>query len=139
MSDKVVSTPQIIIDTEYVTLRFHPEKKIMHHTFHKFIYGEEFRNLMNKGYEVFKANGAQKWLSDDRANSALPTEDLMWGFEDWFPRVWAAGWKYWAIVMPDKIAGQLNMNRIAKRYIDQGLNVQVFSDPDEALKWLETV
>src|SRR5215475_4695951 len=125
-----------VLDNDYVTLWFYPETKIMHHKFHKFIYGPEFRNVMTSGLEVFKKNGAQKWLSDDRANSALPTEDLMWGLDEWAPQVFEAGWKYWAIVMPDKLAGQLNMNRIMKQYIDRGLTIEVFSDADEALKWL---
>jgi len=126
-----------VLDSEYVTLWFYPEKKIVHHKFHKFIYGPEFRNVMNSGFDVFKKNGAQKWLSDDRANSALPTEDLMWGLDEWAPHVFDAGWKYWAIVMPDKLAGQLNMSRIMKQYVDRGLTIQVFSETDEALKWLE--
>jgi hypothetical protein len=129
---------ETILSTEYATLWFHPEKKIVHHAFHKFIYGEEFRKILEKGVEVFKQHGAHKWLSDDRLTSALPAEDLDWGFNNWFPRVWAAGWRYWALVMPDKVAGQMNLNRIAKHYIDQGLNIQVFADPDEALKWLES-
>ena len=128
-----------ILDTEYATLWYYPEKKIVHHVFHKFIYGQEFRNVLEKGLETFQQYGAQKWLSDDRKNSALPTEDLEWGMGNWFPRVFGSGWEYWAVVMPDKIAGQMNMDRIMKNYIDQGLVVQVFDDPDEALNWLESV
>ena len=125
-----------VIDTDYATVWYHTEPKIVHHAFKRFIYGPEFRNVLNTGLDIFKQHGAQKWLSDDRNNSALPTDDLMWGLDEWAPQVFDAGWKYWAIVMPDKVAGQLTMNRIMKRYIDQGLTIQVFSDSDEALKWL---
>ena len=127
------------LDTDYATLWYHPEPQIVHHAFKRFIYGPEFRNVLNTGLDIFKKHGAHKWLSDDRNNSALPTEVLVWGMEEWAPQVFELGWKYWAIVMPDKIAGQLTMNRIMKRYIDQGLSIQVFSDSDEALKWLESV
>ena len=130
---------QTIFDKEYASLYYHPDHQIVHHEFHKFIYGQEFRDVLEKGLEIFKEKGAKKWLSDDRNNSALPTDDLVWGLEDWAPRVFAAGWKYWAILMPDKVAGQLSMNRIMKRYIDQGLNMQVFSAPEEALTWLGSV
>jgi hypothetical protein len=128
-----------ILDTEYATVWYYPEPKIVHHVFHKFIYGPEFRNVLETGLDAFKKHGAQKWLSDDRKNSALPTEDLQWGTTVWFHQAYDAGWKYWALVMPDKVAGQMNMNRIMKQYIEQGLTIKVFSDPDEALKWLETV
>jgi hypothetical protein len=130
---------QTVFDKEYASLYYYPEHKIVHHVFHKFIYGDEFRQVLDKGIELFQQYGANKWLSDDRSNSALPTDDLTWGLEDWAPRVFKAGWKYWAILMPDKVAGQMSMNRIMKRYIDQGLVMQVFSDTDEALQWLESV
>jgi hypothetical protein len=128
-----------IIDTDYATLWYYPESKIVHHVWHKFIYGEEFRQVLKKGMELFEQHGAQKWLSDDRNNSALPPEDFQWGVTEWSPRVFALGWKYWALIMPDKVAGQMNMNRAMKTYIDQGLTVRVFSETEEALKWLESV
>ncbi|MBZ0307623.1 MAG: STAS/SEC14 domain-containing protein [Anaerolineae bacterium] len=130
---------ETILDTEYATLWYYPESKIMHHVFHKYIHGQEFRQVLEKGLEVFKERGGQKWLSDDRKNSALPTADMEWGLKDWNPRVWAAGWRYWAVVMPDKVAGQMNMNRLMKENIEMGLTIQVFDDADEALKWLESV
>jgi hypothetical protein len=128
-----------IIDTEYATLWFYPEAKIVRHVFHKFIYGKEFRDVLNKGVEVFKEYGATKWLSDDRKNSALPKVDYDWSVNEWFPEAFSAGWKYWAIIMPDKVAGQLTLNRIMKTNIERGLTIQVFEDTDEALEWLKSV
>ena len=128
-----------IIDNEYATLYYYPEQKLVHHMFHKYIYGQEFRAVLEKGLEIFRQNGAEKWLSDDRANSALPAEDVEWGAVHWFPKVFASGWKYWAVVLPDKVVGQVNMNRIMNEYVDRGLRAQAFTDPDEALQWLETI
>ena len=59
-----------ILDNEYVTLWYHPDKQIIHHQFHKFLYGQAFRDAMNAGTEAMKKYGAHKWLSDDRKNSA---------------------------------------------------------------------
>jgi hypothetical protein len=128
----------MISDTEYATLWYYPEHKIVHHKWHKFIYGQEFRQVLEKGLEIFKQHHAQKWLSDDRANSALPADDSAWGVNDWFPRVFEAGWKYWAIVMPDKLVGQMNMKRFIDLYAEKGLTIQIFDDADEAMKWLES-
>jgi hypothetical protein len=127
-----------LIDTDYATLWYDTEKKIVHHKFHKYIYGPEFRNVLEKGLEVFKEKGAQKWLSDDRNNSALPAEDGAWGQQDWTPRMLEAGWKYWAIVLPQKVIGQMNMQRFIEDNAGLGLTMQAFTDPDEALKWLES-
>lgn len=94
---------------------------------------------MDKGAEIFKTNGAQKWLSDDRMNSTLTAEDGAWASTDWSARVMAAGWKYWAIVMPDKVVGKLNMQRFIEDYSKKGVTIDIFGDPEEALKWLESV
>ncbi len=126
-----------ILDTDYATLWYHPETKIVQHVFHRFIYGPRFREVLETGLQIFKEHGAQKWLSDDRKNSTLTADDTKWALNDWNPRVYAAGWKYWAIVMPDKVVGQLNMERIMKDNIALGLTIKVFEDADEALKWLE--
>ncbi len=127
-----------ILDTEYATLWYYPEAKIVRHVFHKFIYGQEFRQVLEKGLEIFKEHGAQKWLSDDRKNSTLTKEDTEWSVNVWSPQVIAADWKFWAIVMPDKIVGKINMQRFIDLYATLGVDVQIFDDADEALKWLET-
>jgi hypothetical protein len=127
-----------ILNNDYVTIWSYPEKKIVHHQFHKFIHGQAFRDALNVGVDTLKKYGAHKWLSDDRENSALSRVDLEWAHTDWFPRTQAAGWKYWALVQPENVIGQLNMRREVKIYTEKGVITQVFSDPDEAMVWLES-
>ena len=126
-----------ILNNEHVTVWYHPDKKIIHHQFHKFMHGQEFRDALNAGTEAMKKYGAHKWLSDDRQNSALPRVDNEWAHTEWFPRTVLAGWKYWALVLPEKIIGQMNMNREAKIYSEQGIITAKFENPDEAMAWLE--
>ncbi len=134
MTDKIT-----ISDTDYATLWYYPDTKIVHHKFHKPIEGQEFRQVLLKGLDIFKQYGAQKWLSDDRLNAALQIADSEWGQQQWFPKVFAAGWKFWAIVLPDKVLGRMNMQNFIKAYSEQGLIIEVFGDPDEAMQWLESV
>ncbi len=55
-------------------------------------------------------------------NSALPVlTDSEWAQEDWFPRVFDAGWSYWAIVMPDKVVGKMNMRGLIEEISERGL------------------
>src|SRR4051794_10237 len=89
-SRRCIMSVTVITDTEYATLWYYPDEKIVHHQFHKFIHSKEFRQVLERGLEIFKQNGAQKWLSDDRMNSALTTADTEWGQQDWFPRVFQA-------------------------------------------------
>ena len=129
---------KIITENEYVTLKVYPQQGIIHHEFHQHIYGEPFRDAMLRGADAFIAHGCHKWLSDDRRNSAIPQADIQWGTEHWEPKIMAAGWQYWAICLPEKLIGQMNMRSLVNRYSNLGVNVQLFSDPDAALTWLES-
>lgn len=129
----------VIMENDSVALWFHPEKKIVHHKIKKWVFGPDFKTLLDKGYEKLKISGGKKWLSDDRGSGVVKPEDEKWVKEDWLPRVIKAGWKFWAIVLPEKAVGQMNMKRFKEEFQKVGLTVQVFTHPDEALKWLESV
>jgi hypothetical protein len=128
-----------IMDSEAATLWFHPEAGIVHHRFKRPVRGDDFRWILEAGLELFIAHGANKWLSDDRANSALDPADAQWASREWAPKVVAAGWKYWAIVLPKDAAGTLDMQRYIEQETELGVDAQIFSDPVLALAWLESV
>lgn len=128
-----------VIDGDRVTLWYHPEHRIVHHQFRKYMYGEHFRAVLDRGIELMQEHGANKWLSDDRGNSTLSTEDGEWAMQDWTPRAVAAGWQYWAIVLPERAVGQIDMRKYMTRGEALGIQVQVFTDPILALAWLESV
>ena len=128
---------RIIIETAAVSLRYYPGPKIVHHELRRFTHGAEFRDVLEKGLELLIQHRACKWLSDDRGNSPLTPEDADWAESEWAPRVLAAGWKFWAVVLPEKVTGQMNMRRKMALYADQGVIVQAFERPGAALTWLE--
>jgi hypothetical protein len=127
-----------IMNDENVSMWYYPESKILHHQMHKFLCGTPFRNALTKGVDTFEKYGAMKWLSDDRATPALSKEDLEWGDKVWFPRVAKLGWKYWAIVMPKQVIGQVTLKKLADSYIQRGVNTRLFSSVEEAKQWLES-
>ena len=129
---------EVILESDAVSLRYYPRRKIVHHQLRRFVHGAEFREVLEKGLEVFQKHNACKWLSDDRGNGALNKADSEWALTVWAPRVMAAGWKYWAVVMPEKVIGQMNMKRWLATYAEKGITAQAFEDPDEALIWLES-
>jgi len=128
-----------VIDNEFASLWCDAEKKLVHHHIKKWVHGEDLRKLLLSGYEQLKKNGCTKWLSDDRFNGALKPDDETWAKTVWFPQVLQAGWKHWAIVLPEKIVGQMNIQRFSEDYKAAGINAKAFSDPDAALKWLESL
>jgi hypothetical protein len=133
MGDRV----HILIDTPAVALRYYSAKRIVHHEFKQFVRGEQFRSVLETGLQWFQKHAACKWLSDDRGNTAITPGDADWALTQWAPRVIAAGWKYWAVVMPENTIGQMNMKRWIQTYADQGVTARAFTDPREAMRWLE--
>jgi hypothetical protein len=127
----------ILINNEHATLAYHPDTKIVHHTFHKPISGSIFRNVLDTGANTLANYQASKWLSDDRKNMAIPEEDTEWSKTDWFPRAIKAGWKYWALVVPEDILAKMNMKEFIDSYFEQGLRIAVFAKPEDALRWLK--
>ncbi len=129
----------VIFQNEEATLIYHNSDKIVHHEFHKRFSSETFRQVLNAGVDVFKENGATKWLSDDRKIGALSDEDSTWAKTDWFPRVLGAGWKFWALVVPDDVMARMNLVQFVAPYMKEGLMVRVFTQPEEAIAWLRKV
>ena len=129
--------PDIVWKTDEATVLYRGDTKIVHHEFHCAARGELFRNVLLAGLEAMKKGGGAKWLSDDRKNASLLPDDESWARTVWFPGVAAAGWKFWAIVLPERIAAKWNMQRHVTHFASMGIVAKTFGDPDEALAWLE--
>lgn len=126
-----------IFDSEQITMWYYPDKKIIHHQIHKYTHGQVYRDAFMTGLEVMKKYGTCKWLSDDRKNPVVAPEDRKWSLEVWHPLVIKAGWKYWAIVQPDRTIAKTRMERIAEMAALSGLTIQIFDNVDDAMAWLE--
>jgi hypothetical protein len=125
------------LDNEFITIWYHPDKGIVHHEWHKFLQGAKMREAFMTGTELLAKNKGTKWLSDDRKYPVLTADDSQWAEAIWFPKTVKAGWKHWAIVMPQTPIGQININQFVKKYAAAGINAQMFTELDEAMTWLE--
>jgi hypothetical protein len=133
-----MSSPLIIVDNEFITVQYLPDKKIIYHTVHKPIDYKQFTDAVYAGSEVLMANGACKWLSDDRKNGPLP-EAMRTGAKDWGAGLIAAGWKYWANVVPEETAAARTLVPVVDALFDLGLHLMVSTNLEEAFQWLENV
>jgi hypothetical protein len=124
-------------ESDTATLYFHRRTRILHHQLRGFLHGKEFRQLLEAGLTELKKRGASKWLSDDRLNGPITAADEEWSKKNWTPRALRSGWKYWAVVFPEKVLGQMNMRRWIDAHAEKGLTTQGFADPEEARRWLE--
>lgn len=128
-----------IVETQLLSLWFYPQTRILHHQLHTFVPAAPFEELLIAGLRYIERQEATKWLSDNSGNSIVPQETAQWARTFWAPRAIAAGFRYWAAVMPVEMVGRMQMRMFIDEYADLGVTVQPFEDVDKALRWLEMV
>jgi hypothetical protein len=126
-----------IVDNEYITIKFLPDKKMIYHTVHQPISGQNLRDALTAGFNALQKYGVSKWLSDDRKNGPMSDEDRDWGAENINRRSLEAGWKYWALVVPQQIVAAGSMAPTIEAMFDLGLRMMVFSKVEDAVAWLD--
>ena len=89
-----------------------------------------------KGALAFEQYVCTKWLSDDRKFGAIHPDDKKWGDTVWQPLMMDAGWRYWAMVLPQRVVGQLNIQKLVDEYEKLGVVCSFHLDPKDALDWL---
>jgi hypothetical protein len=125
-----------ILETPVIMLWYYPDAGIVHHQVRKHPDAAEFESALEKGVEVLQLHGAHKWLSDDRRSGPLPKSHQEWAQKVWIPKAVAAGWKYWAFLLPTELVGSVNVGRLVEDYAALGVTVQIFTDPEDAMRWL---
>src|SRR6478735_2341063 len=128
---------QSILSNEHISLWYYPGLKIVHHQMMQPPTSQEFRELLIKGTETMERFKAIKWMSDDRGNGLLRPDDEAWAQAEWLPRVLKAGFKFWAIVLPEAAIGKLNMQRLAAFHATHGIVSRVEATPAPAFTWLQ--
>jgi hypothetical protein len=128
-----------IFKNDQISVFYYPDDKIIHHQCHKQCAGQPFREAILAATATLEAHKATKWLSDDRLNPSLTPDDQKWAAEVWQPRILKAGWKSWALVLPQQALGQMRMNVMVMQYAKLGVTAKTFSDPAQALAWLKSV
>jgi hypothetical protein len=127
----------LVVDNSLVSVWVYPGRRMIHHHMKAYCHGDAFREALTRGVEAMEQHGATRWLSDDRLNGGVPPDDVHWANTVWLPRSKAAGWTHWGIVQPDKIIGRIHLTRISALYTEHGIVARFFTDPDEAMGWLD--
>lgn len=127
----------ILLDNEYVTLRYLEDKKMLYHTVHKPVSGQPYRDFLKMGFDYLQEHGITKWVSDDRNNGPMTDEDREWGDANLTKRAMEAGWKYWALVVPEVLIAAGSMEPTMAALFEYGLRMMVFASVEEAFKWIE--
>ena len=88
------------------------------------------------GIEYMQANGLFKWLSDDRNNGPLPENVMMWFFSDWRDRAVAAGWKFWANIVPQDVIAAGSLIPVIHDLAEHGVKMNVYASMERDRDWL---
>ena len=128
-----------LYNSEYITVEYRPDNKLIYHTVHQPMSGQlpMFKEALNAGTAALQKYKVHKWLSDDRKNDALTPEGNEWSFGDWQPRTLNAGWKYWALVVPQTLAAAGTLLPVVDRLSRLDLRMMVFTNVEEAVVWLD--
>jgi hypothetical protein len=127
---------EVVFESEQMSVWCYPKWRLIYHQMHRYCLGEPFRAGMSAGTQAMQRHRAIAWLSDDRLNGPLPDEDEQWAGTFWFQQTKAAGWKYWAMVLPERAVGKLNVKRYIELSRKRGIEAQMFVAPEPALDWL---
>lgn len=144
--------PIQILNTESYELVYHVQDKIVHHTLKPPMDDDDTRDTLNGqpvtkwqklltvGTDLLIEHGATKWVADNRVlQKPVNDVDNEWIQEVWQHRAVAAGWKYWALVVPTSLIGQADMVSYVETNYEKGIWVTVFKSVEEAFEWIRGV
>lgn len=126
-----------VMSNEYFDLLFHEDMKLVHHIYKPAMSSGQLKELLSAGTDLMEKYGATKWLSDNRQlANAFSDEVAQWVNDVWLPRTIQAGWKYWAMVVPDSVIGRADHIKYVESFYNTGIWVTVYTDVEPAMKWI---
>lgn len=129
-----------VLSNQYFDLLFHQDLKLVHHIYKPAMGSEQIKELLSAGTELMEKHGATKWLSDNRAlTTAFSDEAAQWVNNVWLPRTIKAGWKHWAMVVPQSVISQIDHIKYVESFHNTGVWVTVYTDPEAAMTWIKSV
>ncbi|MFN8530258.1 MAG: hypothetical protein U0670_16785 [Anaerolineae bacterium] len=127
------------LETEYVTLQYLPDKQCLYHVAQTYPNDQQFKNALNAGAAALEKYKINKWVSDDRKLGPMSPDLLQWGATEFNPRAIAAGWRFWANVVPEQVATATDTFAIMETLFEFGLRMMVFTNTQEAFEWIDKV
>jgi hypothetical protein len=96
-------------DAEKYTIWWESELNAVAHRWDEFASGEQFRDGCEELLDVIRERDASKLLVDTSGIRAHDDEDQAWLQEDWVPRIIEEGIDTSAMVHPDSVIAEMDM------------------------------
>jgi len=127
---------QVLRDETRYTIGYDDEVGAVTHRWDEFASGEEFREGCEALLDVIHERNASKLLVDTAGIRAHDDEDQAWLQEDWVPRMIEEGVDASAMVHPDSVIAEMDMEAFMEEIEDLPYDALLTADMDEAREWL---
>ncbi|WP_415381385.1 hypothetical protein [Halosimplex sp. TS25] len=127
---------ETIEDTANYTIEWDDDIEAVVFTWDEYVSGQTFRDACGALLDAIKQNNASKSLTDTRSINAHDAEDQEWLQNDWMPRATDVGLEYTAIVHPDSVISEMDVENMMDGTEPSGVKSLLSSDMDEARQWL---
>jgi hypothetical protein len=128
----------IVFQKRFLTIRWIEECESVCLEWKGFAIGDDFREGLNKGLEIFVEKKGRGWLGDLEQMQLICLEDQKWCRTVWFPQAIDAGLSKLSIVCPRNILAQTSLFKIMSESRYPGLKVAYFTERQKAQIWLKT-
>ncbi len=132
----------VYLDTPHALVQWDSATRCVHLEWRNFVFGEEYRKVVDTVLKALTQHKGSKILSDSRKMKAIPQEDQDWLMKDWVPRSAKAGLKHSAVVLPISTLGQMSLQRLSQVGTGKKLvstdGTSYFETIEDAKKWLKS-
>lgn len=130
----------IFYQTPQVTVQWDDELKAVYCEWQGFIFGDDYKQALNKIYELFIQKKANRLFSDNRKMRVINQEDQLWVATEWVPKIRAAGLKHSAIIIPrSELADKTLKTLIHKVGNTRTDGSAYFDDIEKAKEWMRNL
>ncbi len=101
-----------------------------------FVFGDEFRNIMNKITDLLIEKKTHIIIADARNMKIIDPDDQAWILYNWYPRTTKAGFNFEALIVTKDSFNERSINQIVEYYDERKIQTVYFYSYEEAAKWI---
>ena len=135
----------IAFENKHVTLYWNPELQAIGTWFRPEEFGESWdssetvKQALEGGLELIREHGATRWIADTREMPVMSAQTQQWVVEQWWPRAFAEGFRWLAILLPQSTMAKLAVDEaVATAEDSPSHETRYFGEVDAAKAWLRS-
>lgn len=133
----------LYFERPFVKISWNDDLQCVESEWFDFAFGPPYREAVDKALELLQKMNGSRSFSDLRRASVLTEEDAKWIIEKWIPRASAAGLRKIAVIPPNAVLAQMQLDQLRKKggreqSVHLGIVTEYFVSPESAHRWLAT-